>query len=237
MKELVKKILKGNVVGKLMYEPLHRVYRLYSVPHRRKMLQKHGPEVLRKLAEVFKRRDVPGFLAAGTLLGFTRENRFMNHDDDIDVGVLPGNWDPVSLLRMFVEEEGFKYVFGFKFRGKTVEFKLSYLGVPIDVFCYERHGEDMFCTCFYYFPEINYPAENANSVWRIHEYNITELKLRDACGVEFPVPSEPEKVMARLYGEDWEIPNPNWDDSMHPGREVMEGEYGYSVSYAEAIQI
>lgn len=236
MKEFVKKILKSCALGKIFYEPLHKLYRMYSVPHRRKMLQKYGPAVLKRLAEVFKKYEIPGFLAAGTLLGFTRENRFMAHDDDIDVGILPSVWTPVKLLRMLVEEEGFKYEFGFQFRGRTVEFKVSYLGVPIDVFCYEREGDDLFCTCFYYFPEIKYPTDNANSVWRIHEYNITSLKLHDACGVQISIPSEPEKVMERLYGEDWQVPNPNWDDSMHPGREVMEGEFGYSVSYEEAIQ-
>lgn len=235
MKEFVKKVLKSSALGRLIYEPVHKLYRLYSVPHRRRMLQKKGPDVLRKISDVFRRHNVPGFVAAGSLLGMIRDGGFMPHDDDIDVGVLPGGWSPAALLRMLVEEEGFRFEFAFQFRGKTVEFKVSYAGVPVDVFCYEREGEDLYCTCFYYFPEIKYPSPNANSAWRIHEYNTTELKSIELVGVTFDVPSEPEKVLAQLYGKDWRIPNPNWDDSMHPGREVLDGEYGYSVDYATAL--
>ena len=160
----------------------------------------------------------------------------MPHDDDIDVGVLPGEWTPVALLRLLVEKEHFKFEFGFQFRGKLVEFKVSYAGVPIDVFCYERCGDDLFCTCFYYFPEIKYPAPNANSAWRIHEYNTISLKEIECLGVKFKIPQYPEKVLERLYGESWRVPNPNWDDSMHPGREVLEGEYGYSVDYPTSLE-
>lgn len=236
MRETIKKVLKSCALGRLVYEPLHKCYRLYSVPHRRKMLQRRGYQVLRKLKDTFEKNDIPGFLAAGSLLGFVRDGGFMPHDDDIDVGVLPSKWTAAGLLQTLVEKEGYKFEFAFMFRGKTIEFKVSWLGVPIDVFCYERNGEDLYCTCFYYFPERKYPKANANTPWRIHEYNITTLKTISLNGVDFPVPAEPEKVMAQLYGESWRVPNPNWDDSMHPGREEMVGEYGYSVSYEEAIK-
>lgn len=236
MKEFVKKMLKSCALGRVVYEPLHRLYRLYSVPHRRRMLQSRGRVVLQRIIDAFDRHHVPGFVAAGSLLGFVRDGGFMPHDDDIDVGVLPGEWSPVRLLRMLVEEEGFKFEFAFKFRERTVEFKVSWDGVPIDVFCYERNDDDFYCTCFYYFPEIHYPSENANSVWRIHEYNIQTIKKIHVMDMDVPVPSDPERVMEKLYGDDWRTPNPNWDDSMHPGREVMEGEFGYSVDYAEAIK-
>lgn len=236
MINLIKKILKSNSLGKLLYEPLHKLYRLYSVPHRRNLLQRRGVEVLCKLKTTFERQKIPGFLAAGTLLGFVREGRFMPHDDDIDVGVLPSEWKANELLRVLVEEEGYRFEYAFMFRGRTVEFKVSWKGVPIDVFCYERIDDDLFCTCFYYFPDRAYPASNANTPWRIHEYNTVSLKNMSVYGIDFPIPSEPEKVMERLYGLDWRIPNPNWNDSMHPGKEELPGEFGYSVSYEEAIK-
>lgn len=237
MKETVKKILKSCSLGRIVYEPLHRLYRLYSVPHRRRMLQAHGKVALAKIIEVFEKHHVPGFVAAGSLLGIVRDGGFMPHDDDIDVGMLPCEWTPAKLLKMLVEEEGFEFCFAFKFREKTVEFKVRYAGVPIDVFCYERENEDLYCTCFYYFPEIKYPAENANSVWRIHEHNTTSIVTMHVMDMDVPVPRDADKVLEKLYGLDWRTPNPNWDDSMHPGREVIEGEFGYSVTYAEAIKL
>ena len=35
MEEIVKKVLKSCAFGRLVYEPLHKLYRLYSVPHRK----------------------------------------------------------------------------------------------------------------------------------------------------------------------------------------------------------
>ena len=235
MIKLVKKFLKSNSIGRGLYEPLHYLYRLYSVPHRRRLLQSKGSEVLGKLKQTFENHNIPGFLAAGTLLGFIRDGGFMPHDDDIDVGVLPSKWRPNELLKTMVEEDGYTFEFAFKFRGKTVEFKVSWRDVPIDVFCYERENDDLYCTCFYYFPERTYPNAAANTPWRIHEYNITSLTQANLCGMLFPIPSEPEKVLEKLYGADWRVPNPNWNDSMHPGKEEMLGEFGFSVSYEEAI--
>ena len=63
MKSLVVKLLKSCVLGRMVYEPLHKLYRLYSVPHRRRMLQKRGTEVLAKISEVAKRRNLPIFLS------------------------------------------------------------------------------------------------------------------------------------------------------------------------------
>lgn len=106
MREIIKKVLKSCALGRLVYEPLHKCYRLYSVPHRRKMLQRRGYQVLRKLKDTFEKNDIPGFLAAGSLLGFVRDGGFMPHDDDIDVGVLPSKWTAAGLLQTLVEKRG-----------------------------------------------------------------------------------------------------------------------------------
>ena len=214
---------------------MHRLYRLYSVPHRRRVLQKRGYLVLCKLKETLEKYDIPGFLAFGSLLGFVRDGRFMPHDDDIDIGVLPGGPSSVELLRLLVEQEGYKFEYAFKFRGRLVEFKVSYMGVPVDFFCYERQGEDFFCNCFYYFPECHYPSANANSVWRIHQYNTKSLTTMRVFDIDFPIPVDHEKVLERLYGETWRAPNPNWSDVMHPGREELIDEYAFSIPYEEAV--
>ena len=237
MRKLVKNLLKSCAVGRAVYEPLHQLYRLWSVPHRRKMLQKHGKEVLQHVFSIGRKYDIPIFAAAGTLLGLVREHGFMKHDDDIDLGVLPGKWTPKDLLRILVEKEDFKFEFAFQFRGKLAEFKVSWRGVPIDFFFYARDESGFYCTVFYYFPCMVYPQPNANSVWRIYEYDIREIKSISVLGLHVPIPSEPEKVMAKLYGEDWRTPNPKWDDSMHPGRKVMDGEFGYSIGFQEAMAL
>ena len=66
MKKLIVRILKSNAVGRWLYKPLRALYRLYSVPHRQRLLKRYGPEVLHDLAEIFKRHQIPAFAAYGT---------------------------------------------------------------------------------------------------------------------------------------------------------------------------
>ena len=87
MKRFIQKVLKSTKIGRIIYEPIHWTYRLYAVPHRRRLLRKYGPVALAGLAEIFKRRGIPAYALYGTLLGFTRDAGFIKHDDDMDFGV------------------------------------------------------------------------------------------------------------------------------------------------------
>lgn len=235
MKEAVKKMLKSSSVGRLVYEPIHKLYRLYSVPHRRRMLRKHGKEVLVHLAEVIERHKLPVFAAYGTLLGFVREGGFLSHDDDIDLGVLPGEWTPRKMLKVLLEEEeGFTFMFAFSYNGKVTEFKLQYDGVPIDFFFYEDDGAKFFAGSYHFYPDVKYPAPNANSAQRVVEPRIVGLDKINVYGIEFPVPANVEYVLEKLYGN-WRVPDKNWDDNKHPGIEDLPG-FAYSVTVEEAMK-
>lgn len=235
MKEMVKKVLKSCSIGKFIYEPLHWLYRLYSVPHRKRMLRKYGRGVLAHIAEVFKKHNIPAFAAYGTLLGFVRENGFLKHDDDIDLGVLPGIWTPQRLLKTLLEEEsGFTYLMGFSYDGKVTEFKLQYGKVPIDFFFYEDDGEKFFAGSYHFSPDVNYPAPNANSAQRVCEPRIERLETRNVYGVDFPIPANAEYVLEKLYGN-WRVPDTNWNDNKHPGIEDLPG-FAYSVTKEEAMK-
>lgn len=212
MKKLVQKILKSSALGRLAYEPLHKLYRLYSVPHRRRMLQKHGADALAGLAEIFKRRRIPAYALYGTLLGFVRDAGFIKHDDDMDLGVMPGEWTAQRLLHTLLEEEsGFSYLFGFVYDNRMTEFKLCYRNVPIDFFFFTDDGKHYFSDNPFYLPEVNYPDPNANSVRRLPEIRITELTTLRVCGVDFPVPANYEDAIIDHYGAQWRTPDKGGD--------------------------
>lgn len=234
MKEIVKRILKSSLIGRVLYEPLHRMYRLYSVPHRRRMLRKRGADVLRHLASVINKHRIPAFAAYGTLLGFIRDKGFLAHDDDIDLGVLPGNWTPKRLLKTLLEEEGFEFMFAFAYNGKVTEFKVSYKGIPIDFFFYEDDGRQFFAGSYHYHPDVNYPSPNANSAQRVCEPRIVGLEVIQVYGIDFPVPADVETVLENLYGN-WRVPDTHWSDEKHPGIEDLPG-YAYSITKEEAMK-
>lgn len=233
MKKLIVKLLKSCALGRWLYEPLHQCYRLYSVPYRRRVLRKNGRAVLTHLAEVIEKYKIPAFAAYGTLLGFVRDNGFLSNDDDIDLGILPGDWTPSRLLKVLLEEEkGFSFMFAFSYNDRVTEFKLRYGGVPIDFFFYEDDGDKFYAGSYHYFPDVSYPAPNANSAQRVCEPRIEKLDKICVYGVNFPVPANTEHVLEQLYGN-WRVPDTNWDDNKHPGIEDLPG-YAYSISLEEA---
>ena len=234
MKETIKAVLKNSAIGRLVYEPLHKLYRLYSVPHRRHMLRKNGVAVLKHLSDVFSRHGIPAYATYGTLLGFVRDSGFIQTDDDVDIGILPGRWTPSKLLRVLLNEEGFSFVFAFSYEDKVTEFKVSYMGVPVDFFFYEDTGNSFKAHAYYYFPSEVYPNDKANTAKMIVEPKVTELKNIDIFGIKFPAPSDSERVLAQLYGADWRIPNAKWDDSMHPTIVTLP-EFGYGVSKEDIL--
>lgn len=234
MKEIIKKILKNSALGRIIYEPLHKLYRLYSVPRRRRILRKNGVAVLKHLADVFSRRGIPAYATYGTLLGFVRDHGFISHDDDIDIGISPGAWTPSNLLRVLVEEEGFSFMMAIGYEGKVTEFKLSFMEVPVDFFFYEDDGKNYLSHLYYYFPNCNYPDERYNSAKLNYEPRVTSIEKIHVFDLDFPVPKNYHDVLVSLYGKTWNIPNPQWDDSMHPALADLP-DYGCSMSYEDVL--
>jgi hypothetical protein len=234
MKEKVKKILKSSSLGRVIYEPIHWCYRLYSVPRRRRVLRRNGILVLTRLSEIFERHQIPAFAAYGTLLGFVREGGFLKHDDDIDIGILPGPWSPRRLLEVLLEKEsGFLFLWGFSYNGKVTEFKMQYRDVPIDFFFYEDDGEKFHAGSYHFYPNMKYPSPTANSAQRVCEPRIVNLSKIKVYGIDFPVPENTEFVLESLYGN-WRVPDTKWDDSKHPGIEDLPG-FAYSVTKEEVM--
>ena len=236
MLEFIKKILRRGPF-KVFYEPMHKLYRLYSVPHRRRLLKKRGPEVLKDLARVFKEHSIPAFAAYGTLLGFVREKGFIGHDEDMDFGVLPDRMTPQELLHVLLDKEtGFEVKFIYKYREQVIEFKVIYKGIPIDFFFFDREGEHFISHLLFYIPGKEYNEPNANSIREVQFSAIDELTTTKVLGVDFPVPKNDIDVLESLYGPNWRTPDKNWSDSKRPHIEDSE-ELGYLITLDEAYAL
>ena len=238
MKEAVKRILKSCSIGRLAYEPLHKLYRMYSVPRRRRILKRHGVEVLSDLAEIFKRRGIPAYAIYGTLLGFVRDGGFMPHDDDIDVGIIPGRgWDAKRLVKVLMEEEnGFSFMRSLIYNGVVDEVTMIHKKVPVDFFFYEDDGEWFYQHCYYYQKGEHYPNDKANSVYKLPQLRHSDIKLLDVMGVKFPVPMKAEEECEDHYGVNWRVPDPVYDGEFNPKFTRMPG-FGYSCSLDEVFDV
>ena len=61
-------------------------------------LHRYGTGIIEEVSKALSDSGAVYFADFGTLLGATREGSFIPHDDDIDLGVLPGEWSPKRLL-------------------------------------------------------------------------------------------------------------------------------------------
>ncbi len=140
-------------------------------------------EILRRATRALDSAGVQPFLVSGTLLGLVRDGRLMDHDYDIDLGVLPGGADP-AVVGAALESAGFEV--------KVQQVKVvarDESDFTVDVFMhYERDG----------------------LIWHgteIHEWWNTpfSLKRADLQGVPVWIPDNAETYLKENYGN-WERP-------------------------------
>lgn len=236
LKKKIQTFLKSFSFGRWIYNPIKKVYQLYSIPHKRALLQKKGPETMQHLAEIFRRRGIPGCAIYGTLLGFIRQGGFISHDDDIDIAIFPGDWTPEKLLHtLCLEEQGFSFIHALQYHDKIREFSLRYRELPIDFFFFENDAKGSIAFAFMWKADIQYPAINANTAVIVHESKVAGIREIDLWGAKIPVPENAEQLTADHYGPDWRIPNSKWcGERDHKGLEWCT-DFGYSMTQEEVL--
>ncbi|MBI2095952.1 MAG: LicD family protein [Candidatus Omnitrophica bacterium] len=112
---LSKKIRRGTRLWGL----LHSAYMLFSGndwleirgrlrrTRQKKMMRVHAREFLEEILGVCGGLDMRPFLLRGTLLGYCREDGFLKHDYDIDLGLMEPDFRKVGKLKTALEEKGF----------------------------------------------------------------------------------------------------------------------------------
>ncbi len=205
----VANFLKSSAFGRGIYPLVQNTYRAYAIPMRRRRLQKHGWDTLKKVHEVLTKTGIGYFYDYGTLLGLIREGGFIKHDDDIDLTILPGTKSPNEVYRVLVNN-GFAFLHGFKVGTRIVEFTVTDInGLSIDIFFPRKdnrgkyYGVDIFWE-----PERTYPSELANTVVET-EYSMPEALATFTMpnGVDVSIPKDYEKLLVEEFGSTWRIPD------------------------------
>lgn len=139
------------------------------------------------------------FLVSGTLLGFAREGKILEHDKDIDVGVI--GWERQFDIAQAILRSG---KFSFDPRrlraGKAYHLVVQHMKtrVGIDIFLYHRKGEKLVTGV-----EANF------GYTQNFAFTPFELKEVTFLGVDFFVPSNVELNLAENFG-DWRESDPDY---------------------------
>ncbi|MDA3901171.1 MAG: hypothetical protein PF637_11720 [Spirochaetes bacterium] len=168
---------------------------------------KYTMNAIRDICEVFYNCGVPFFFAAGTALGFIREGKVLEHDADIDVGIMENDWAPDKIMEAFKKHPHF--VFEMPHPDSPKIGLVHCGGADIDIFKFYRETDSLFHNGGF--------IRWKNSIFNIKKYCFS--------GTEIYLPDPADKYLTENYGN-WRLPDPEFDAFLYaPNTEVTWPEY------------
>ncbi|WP_434352803.1 hypothetical protein VH441_06230 [Psychrobacter sp. HD31] len=161
---------------------------------------KQANVALQDLKTILDQKGVEFFLISGTLLGCIRENNFLGHDKDIDVGV----WDTYTYEQLIqkIATSGNFYII--KSRTRDV-IKLRHLnGTNVDVFITYREFDD-------------YWHAGVKQKWHNKPFELVEHYF---LGASYLIPADFDLYLTENYG-DWQTPMKNFDSAYDTPNSVI----------------
>jgi hypothetical protein len=175
-------------------------------------LHLHGEKFLRDFFEEAHRLEMEPFLMWGTLLGCVREGKFLEHDDDLDVGILAADYAKKNALIRAMLARGYRlrhdvpYKFSFETRDRL-------LNIDVDVL-YE-HGGLL----------VNFmPMESTGEPWSHHfpKEAFRGRSQKQLGGIaQAWLPADAEAVLEACYGN-WRVPDRNYAYQTGPRNRVAD---------------
>lgn len=154
------------------------------------------------------------WLDFGTLLGFYRENDFINHDLDMDFGIIINDYDDFLEKEKYLIKKGFSRTKEFYYKNRLVELSYSYKGLNVDFIVYRRKADVIESDTIFFM---------TNALWKPTRYEVynyslpfSELEEHNFKAVEIKVPNNAREYLSKLYGEDFEVPNTNYNWKENP---------------------
>jgi hypothetical protein len=157
-------------------------------------------DALEVVLGALEKAGVEPFIAYGTLLGAVRDQAFIGHDSDADVGYVSRFEHPVDAIRES---------FALQRRLRRMGFRVQrYSGMGLKVIVEEADGMSRGLDVFggfmrdgmlYLMGEVGHPFRDE---W-LHPRSTAVL-----AGRELPVPAQPEHLLEAMYGASWRVPDP-----------------------------
>ena len=172
------------------------------------LMSKYGKEVLGILNDVCTSCNKSLWLEFGTLLGAYREQNFIRHDYDMDLGMYNDEYD--DCFEKCLINKGFKKVHHFiQYRGleKTLtEVTWSYHDFHVDIFLCIKDGEERHIFCYGKKDEESF----SQNKWEVLDYTLPKaypLEKVYISEIQCKAPANVKECLKKYYGDGFMKPD------------------------------
>ena len=159
------------------------------------------------ITNILSKHNVTHWIQNGTLLGFYREGTFIEHDTDIDFGVLAETFTVDCYRELLNNDFQLKHVFGFL--ENSFEITLSRLDVRADLFFHYIIDDTQYHCIFDDWTSVSYRRYD-------YKYKPFKVKRKMYLDAELFVPEDELAIIEANYGMNWQTPNKTWDIARSP---------------------
>lgn len=180
---------------------------------KRRSLHKNAAEILSRLNLVFNELNQDYWLEFGTLLGAIREKKIISFDLDLDIATWKSNYS--NNLVTVMQKYGFKLVREIHMEQEGIEQTYCFKKVNIDIFYFEQISKG-WATCHVFYLDENMNLEDMNKKYGgLHPLEVhlpfSGLITYNFLGVDVKIPDNYVSQLSYHYGDDYMLPNPNWN--------------------------
>lgn len=210
--------MRNYIKGTFLYPFVKPVWDFYFKHTSKILMNKYAEKALVSLKSILDEHYIIFWPDYGTLLGIYREHDFISHDCDIDIGMFGANASNVMLILCnsdFVLSHQYSIC---KKNGdeKIIQLTYKYHSLTIDMYFYERINDNIITTYQLHGIKPKQYDNNNQLMFQVYQYNLplntfSSIVFKD---IEYRVPTEIEKYLIALYGENFMIPDPNYKEDI-----------------------
>ena len=194
------------------------IYTWYADKRRNYLYRKYGLSVLQEFDQVMQANRLHYSIFAGTLLGAIREKGFLKHDLDIDTVMFYRNFSPK--IETILSSHGFSLLHSFLIDDGESGREDTYIknGVTIDIFYVYSDSKYPTYLCDFHGAEGSHDNEQSMKKYgyvaarRIElpvSYDVRRVQFEN---IEVNVLANAEEWLAKRYGDNYMVPDPNYHD-------------------------
>ena len=178
---------------------------------RQLLLKENAHQILKEFEEVNRQLGHKIWIEAGTLLGYEREGAILAHDIDMDFAMMsPKDSNELETIIEFLSKRNFVLNRKLIYQNQVKEISFSYNGLNVDIILFDRVDDNVISTTmiWYGMNALNKPV-NVEAFY--YELPMEDLKEVTFMKAKTYAPTNAVDYLKAYYGEDYLIPNTNYD--------------------------